>query len=104
MPEIFASRTFEIGGQAVECRFHKPERDGIDYSCQYEIDWPSAPVTKRAFGVDQVQALLMAMQKAHVELLHARDAKAMTVTWLEDENLSLPIPENVKDWAPKNLF
>ncbi|MEM8777244.1 MAG: hypothetical protein AAGF53_19645 [Pseudomonadota bacterium] len=104
MPEAFIVREFEVDGKSVECRFFQPEEDEVDYVCRYEIDWPNKVVASKSFGVDQVQALLLAMQKAHVELLFARVKNRQRVEWLEDENLGLPISDAVQDWSPKNSY
>jgi hypothetical protein len=100
----FIVREFEVDGKSVECRFFQPEEYKVDYVCRYEIDWPNNVVTSQSYGVDQVQALLLAMQKAHVELLLARSKKGLRVEWLEEENLGLPIASGIQDWAPKNSY
>ena len=100
----FIVREFEVDGNSFECRFFQPEKESVDYVCRYEIDWPSKLVVSKAYGIDQVQALFLAMQKAHVELLYARNRQGMTVEWLGTENLGLPLSDSVKDWSPTNSF
>ena len=104
IPELFCERVFQIDGQHAGCRFFKPEADGQDYRCRYEIDWPEGAYKGRAYGVDAVQALLLAMQKAHTDLLAARENKGRQITWLDTRSLGMPIPKTISDWAPNNEF
>lgn len=104
MPEPFVSRLYRVDGHEVECRFFAPELDRGDYRCRYEIDIPNKLIAGRAYGIDQVQALLLAMQKAHVDLLLMRNKSGRQVEWLDQENLGLPINEGLSDLAPENDF
>lgn len=45
-----------------------PIEDDRSWRCEYEIGWPHRPVTRRAFGVDGVQALQLAMFAIGTEL------------------------------------
>lgn len=100
----FIIREFEVDGEQVECRFYQPEKAEVDFLCRYRIEWPEGAKEKKTYGVDQVQALLLAMQNAHAELLFAREKEKRRVEFLEDENLSLPLASSVRDWAPKNSY
>lgn len=66
----------------------------------YEIDWPEGTRSKRAGGVDEVQALLLAMQRAHTDLLSARENHGHTVSWLNERSLGFPVPDTIRDWDP----
>lgn len=104
IPVLFCERVFQIDGRNVGCRFFKPEPDGQDYRCRYEIDWPEGAYVGRAYGVDGVQALLLAMQKAHTDLLAARENEGRQIAWLDMPGLGMPIPRTISDWAPDNEF
>ena len=104
MPETFCERVIQIDGQTAGCRFYQPESDGQDFRCRYEIDWPEKLYRGHAYGVDAVQALLLAMQKAHTELLTARENDGRKITWLDMRSLGMPIPKTISDWAPDNEF
>lgn len=93
----FIERQFELSdGAQVVVRFHEPVADQDDFRCDYEIAWSDAARKSHGFGVDAVQALLMAMQKAHIDLLASAHAKAGKLTWLGNHDLGLPLPANVK--------
>jgi len=69
--EVIAERRYQVRGMAdLVLRIGKPEPfpDGQDFLCPYEID---GPLTQRRFrfgGVDAVQALLLAVAGATVDL------------------------------------
>ncbi len=93
MESVFIERQFELGGEArVVVRFLRPEPDGNDYGCDYSIVWPDRERRRRIFGIDAVQALLLAMQSAHVDLLLSPESKAGELRWLEQRDLGLPLP------------
>jgi hypothetical protein len=50
------------------------------------------------YGVDAVQALLLAMQIAHTYLLAARERDGRSVSWLENLRLGLPVADSVRHW------
>ena len=100
----FVARTFEVGGKQILCRFLRPVLDEGDYRCDIEIDWPEPGTSKHAYGVDEVQALLLAMQRVHLDLLAARENRGTDVAWFGDLSLGLPIPNAARDWDPDNLM
>ena len=102
--EPFVERTINVDGQDIGCRFYRPEADGSSFRCRFEIDWPEGVRSKSAGGVDEVQALLLAMKFAHTDLLAARENDGRKVSWVDDRNLGLPIANGLSDWAPDNEF
>ena len=96
MDETFIERRFEIGGKAVVLRFMRPERDGDDcYRCHYRITWPDRERNFFGFGVDEVQALYVAMHNAHADLLASPEGRAGLLTWLGQQDLGLPLAGSV---------
>lgn len=98
----FVERFFNVDGHEVICRFFKPEPDGSSFFCRYEIEWPEGVRSKRAGGVDEVQAMLLAMQRAHTDLLAARENDGRAVSWLDGPSLGLPIANNIREWDAEN--
>jgi hypothetical protein len=87
----FVERRLELEGTAgVLVRFLKPVQDEEDYRCDYSILWPDRERKLSGFGIDEVQALLSAMQNAHAELLATSESKAGRLTWLGERDLGLP--------------
>lgn len=102
MPDdLFLERVVTVDGQEVACRFYKPRREDIDFSCRFEIGWPEGNRSRRAFGVDDVQAFLLALQMAHTDLLAARENERRQVLWLGERDLGLPTAETLRDWGPQ---
>jgi len=102
--DVIAHRVFKVDAQDVACRFFRPEGKTGSYFCHYEIDWPEQSRRSRAGGVDEVQAVLLAMQKAHTDLLIARNRDGRKVEWLDEQSLGLPIAGTLRDWDPDNRF
>ncbi len=93
MDVVFVERQFELGdGATVVLRFLRPEPDGNDYRCDYKIVWPDRERSAYAMGVDAVQALLLAMQRAHMDLLVSPERKAGSLLYLGERDLGLPLP------------
>lgn len=102
--EQFVERKVNVDRREVSCRFYRPEPDGSSFRCRFEIDWPEGCRSKVAGGVDEVQALLLAMVHAHTDLLAARENDGREVSWLHERTLGLPIAKTIRDWDPDNPF
>jgi hypothetical protein len=100
MDDTFIERTFEFGSEKVTVRFMRPERSAADYECRYKITWPDRERNFHAYGVDEVQALTLALQMAHVDLLTSPEGKAGLITWLHQRDLGLPLPDTM---TPKDF-
>jgi hypothetical protein len=99
---VIARRVFKVDGRDAECRFFKPDEDRGSFFCRYEIDWPEGVKSKRAGGVDEVQAILLGMMTAHTDLLAARNMDGRVIEWLDERSLGLPVTPTVRDWDPDN--
>jgi hypothetical protein len=97
--DAFIERRFRLGSTEFSCRFFRPLPDpsGVDFRCTYAIDWPTRRRTSYACGVDPVQALILAMQKAHIDLLSSPEYAAGTLLWLDTRELGLPLPKNISE-------
>ncbi|RRI03524.1 hypothetical protein EH240_10180 [Mesorhizobium tamadayense] len=105
MAVSFVQRTFSVDGAEVTCRFFLPEPEqGGHFQCRYEIAWPEGSRFRKAYAVDEVQALLLAMQMAHAELLSERENNGRQVLWLDQRSLGLPIANSIRDLDPGSSF
>ena len=93
----FVERTFTVDGVDVPCRFFLPVQDGNDFRCRYEIEWEDKRRSFEIWGVDGVQALLLAMMTAHSELEVRRDRDGKDVRYLGGRRLGLPPHEPYDD-------
>ncbi len=92
----FASRVFKTGNEEIICSFYMPTVDGSDFKCEYHIRSGEKVEKSYACGVDEVQALILAMQKAHVDLLASDRYQICGLNWLGLRDLHLPLPPGVK--------
>jgi hypothetical protein len=92
METVFIERRLELreGGEVI-IRFFLPVPGDVDYSCRYRITWPDREREFQIFGIDGVQALLLAMQAVHADLLSSSEGKAGELRWLGDRDLDLPM-------------
>jgi hypothetical protein len=95
--DAFIQRVVEVDGQDVACRFFKPEADRGDFFCLFEVDWPEGARSRRIYGVDEVQALILAMQSAHTDLLVARKDYGRKVSFLGKRRLGFPVADVLRD-------
>ena len=70
----------------------EPQPDQRDFRCAYTIRWPTREQSGRAFGVDSLQALFLALQSAHIALLTSPEGQAGELRWLGMADLGLPLP------------
>ena len=63
MPDLFIERVVELDGEhPLPLRFFRPESAGDDFACLYEVEWPHGLVVRSVYGVDAVQALILAQR------------------------------------------
>lgn len=101
---MFIERTYTVDGQPMICRFFRPEPDQGDFMCRYEIDWPGKPWRGAGYGVDAIQAQLLATQNAHIQMIVHRDKTRAKLLLDGNEDLSLPLAETLRDLSPGTSF
>ncbi|QGM47156.1 DUF6968 family protein [Methylocystis heyeri] len=72
-----------------------PLMDGDDFRCDYCIEWPSGAEHGHAFGVDSLQALVLALQRAGADIHASMYAKSGDLIWIAEGNglgLLIPLP------------
>lgn len=92
---IILERTFNADRESILLEVRKPERDGQDFRCTFRLAGPDLDHEAHAMGVDAVQALLLALQRAHIDLLAYRRDTGRPVQWLDMRELGLPLAGNV---------
>lgn len=82
----------------VAVRVFPPQPDDRSWACRYEIDWPHRPRVGAGYGIDGVQALVIAMQKIAIELYTSSYHKAGTLLFDKPGNgYGFPIMKNARD-------
>lgn len=66
-------------------------RPGGDWCCPYQITGLPHNRASRAFGVDPLQAFLLALQKARAELVFSQRIHSLRLTWLEQHDWGFPV-------------
>lgn len=89
---IIAERSFTAAAGPVRLRIAAPVPDQDDWRCDYRIAWPGREVDGHAMGIDAVQALNLALQTAHIDLLLSPEGQGGELRWLEMVDLGLPLP------------
>ena len=86
---------FEGSPKTVRAIWYAPEPRGVDWICPFLIEGEGfEPVVREAWGVDAVQALLLAMQAVSSRLyIHEPP-----IYWHRpDDDLGLPVSEPIAD-------
>ena len=82
----------------ITAQVHRPIKEGDDFRCDYSINWPGSTEMGRAYGVDGLQALLLAIQRVGVDVYCSDYAKNADLVWLEDgRGFGLVLPRNLAD-------
>jgi hypothetical protein len=88
----------EKGNVRMAVRILEPQPEDRGWACQYEIDWPGKPRIGAGYGIDGVQALIIAMQKVAVELYASSYHKAGTLVFDRPGNgYGFPMTKNGRD-------
>ena len=95
---VIAERHFEARNAAAEehevvLHIGAPTPDprpGGDWYCPYQITGVANDSVSVAFGVDSLQAFLLALQKARAELAFSQRVHGLRLTWLDQDNWGFP--------------
>jgi hypothetical protein len=77
--------------------FASEESAGV-WSCRYQIGWPESTRENLAYGVDAIQAMILALQKVGIELYTSDAHKSGRLVWHNPgEGYGFPVSQNVRD-------
>jgi Domain of unknown function (DUF6968) len=99
---IIATRLLKLGdgktSREVPIHIHAPEKADVDWICRFEIGWPNGKAERWGAGVDQVQALLSALQMIGAELYTSDQHRSDALMWLSPHRgYGFPVPQNIRD-------
>ncbi|WP_175510358.1 DUF6968 family protein [Micromonospora phaseoli] len=109
MGEIIAERRIAVTGRAgdtseVIVRFGKPHPDPLstngDWCCPFQIHGLGDDSVEQAFGVDSLQALLLAVWSVRLQLADRAEQNAVRLDWLEQTELGLHVVPDVVRLPP----
>ena len=100
---LVASRTLKLKADgaivdvAVELFAPVRESNGA-WKCDYTIGWPDGLSRKSTFGVDSMQALILALQMIGTELHTSEAHEAVALFWDKPGNgYGFPVMPNMRD-------
>jgi hypothetical protein len=99
---MIATRTLKLqrenGVFDIAIRIFAPEGGGRAWSCRYEIDWPEGMQVMQAFGVDAVQAILLAFQMIGADIYTSSYHKSGRLMFDEPgQGYGFPVPASIRD-------
>lgn len=92
---VILERTFSAGADFIRLEVDQPTSDGADFRCTFRLSGAGFDEEKSGMGVDGLQALLLTLQRVHVDLLAHRRDTGVPIAWLGMHDLGLPLPTNV---------
>ncbi len=100
---VIATRILTLPeNKVVTVSIGKPEKfPGSDhFYCPYLISGISGESISYAGGVDDLQALYLALNKIGTYLYTSEQAKAGQLLWNGEKNLGFPVPDIIRDLLP----
>lgn len=99
---VILNRTLKIetegGEKEVQIKIYLPAQRNNDWECEYEIGWPTGVRRSKAFGIDSVQSLSLAMQKVGAEIYTSDAHRSGKLMWLErGDGYGFPLPSGIRD-------
>lgn len=82
----------------IEVRLYQPVKFDKDWGCRYEIDWPEGSKATMAYGLDALQALVIALQLIGSELYTSTYHKdGQLRAYDREDGYGFPVPPNLRD-------
>ena len=93
-------RRFDVGsGRSVKAIIYPPSCTvpNGDWSCEYQVIGLDSEGLKTSYGVDGIQAFILALTYISTTLYFSDEFQSGMLTWLGSRDLGLPIAENVRE-------
>jgi hypothetical protein len=89
----------ESGEKDIPIKIYLPIQQNDDsWQCEYEIGWPAEVRKSKAFGIDSIQALSLAMQKIGSEIYTSDAHRSGKLMWLKrKDGYGFPLPSGIRD-------
>ena len=83
---------------SISINIYAPLRGEHDWSCAYEIAWPDMPRRGFGYGVDGMQALLLALQAIGTEVYTSDYHRSGWLYWEKPgRGYGFPVPSTIRD-------
>ena len=96
---MIATRLLRLHNEGVDIaiRIFAPEGEGRAWACRYEIDWPEGMQVMQAFGVDAVQAILLAFQMIGADIYTSNYHRSGRLIFEEPgQGYGFPVPASLR--------
>jgi hypothetical protein len=98
---MIATRTLKLqrDGDAIDIgiRIFAPRASGRDWSCRFEIDWPDGRLSRGAYGVDSMQALVLALQMIGADIYTSAYHKSGQLMFeAPGRGYGFPVPASIR--------
>jgi hypothetical protein len=99
---IIATRVLTLrrptGDIEIPIRIFAPEQQTIDCVCRFEVDWPDGKWAMAAEGVDEVQALELALRIIGAQIYSSDYHASGQLMWLEPgKGYGFPVTNGIRD-------
>lgn len=100
---VVATRTLNlrqgnVDGEIAIRIFAPKQRDPRAWSCRYEIDWPEGRKAMDAWGVDSIQALLVALHMIGADIYTSSYHKSGSLfSEAPGRGYGFPVPSSLRD-------
>lgn len=84
---------------AIPVRIYAPQqREARAWSCRYEIGWPEGKESREVWGIDSVQAILIALQAAGADIYTSAYHKSGNLQFeAPARGYGFPVPSSLRD-------
>jgi hypothetical protein len=88
----------ESGDIPVPITIDTPRQGERDWSCTYEIGWPDETRRHTMYGIDAMQAMLIALKIIGAEIYTSDLHRSDRLRWLEaGDGYGYPVPKGLRD-------
>jgi hypothetical protein len=88
----------DTGEIVIGIEVHKPVPDDRCWTCRYEINWPEGRAARNAFGLDALQALVLALQMIGAEIYaSAYHQEGRLRAYEKEQGYGFPVPSSLRD-------
>ncbi len=99
---LIATRTLTLradGGDVdIPINIFAPEGKGDHWSCRFEIGWPEETCVGEGYGIDAVQALVIALNMIAAHVYTSEHHEAGRLMWHEPgAGYGIPVTNNMRD-------
>lgn len=99
---VIAERTLKFRDPAkdvpIAVKIHQPVLMDQDWACTYEICWPNRIRKADIYGVDSMQALILALYAVGSDIYSSDEHKSGNLRWGDSESgYGFPLPQIIRD-------